>query len=96
MVEAHFERDYGCSEAEWLRSLPEAAAPHALSLRDRSATVALEGGVLRLHWRPLPPRRIALLRLPRLGVQFAFDGVTPAAREAFLRRFDLCMQRGGG
>ncbi|MBL8308097.1 MAG: hypothetical protein JNM33_15500 [Rubrivivax sp.] len=95
-MEARFSRDCGCSETEWLRSLPEAVAPHALVLHAGAATVSLDHGHLHLRWQPLPPRRIALLRLPRLQVDFEFVGVAEAERQAFLRRFDLCMQRGGG
>ena len=96
MVEERFSRDCGCSEAEWRRSLPEAVAPHALALHAAGATVTLGHGRLHLRWQPLAPRRIALLHLPRLQVDFEFDGVPEAERQTFLRRFDLCMQRGGG
>jgi hypothetical protein len=93
----NFERDYACTEAEWLRWLPEAVHGHALAQpAPGHATVQLPQGGLTLHWQPLPPRRIALLVLPRLGVRFAFDRVAPADRAAFLRRFDLATQRGGG
>ncbi len=91
-----FERDYGCSLAEWLRSLPEAVHGHPLALAEGAATVRIGGGSLALRWERLPPRRIALLSLPRLAVHFAFDGVADPERVAFLRRFDLFMQRGGG
>ena len=77
-----FEREMGCSEAEWLQALPGA--------------VAIDAGALALAWQVLPPRRIALLRLPRLSVRFAFERVADEARQRFMRRFDLCMQRGGG
>jgi hypothetical protein len=57
----------------------------------------LPGGKLRLQWRPLPPRRIALIRMPRLHVSFRFDpGIGADTRVRFMRRFDLFMQRGGG
>ena len=91
-----FERDMGYTEAEWLRSLPRAVAPHTLRLTPGQAHVALEGGALHLQWTVLPPRQIALIRLPRLAVRFGFEGLDPGARQAFMRRFDLCMQRGGG
>jgi hypothetical protein len=39
---------------------------------------------------------IALLRMQRLAVQFAFEGVEEDARQRFMKRFDLTMQRGGG
>jgi hypothetical protein len=92
-----FEREYGCTEREWLAWMPNATggreyledAPRALSVR-------LGAGHLRLRWEVLPPRTIALLRLPRLAVSFAFEGVPLQERLDFLRRFDLHLQRGGG
>ena len=91
-----FERDYGCTEAEWLGWLPGAVEPHALALQAGGAEVPIGAGRLVLRWHPLPARQIALLRLPRLAVSFAFDAVDDTARRAFMRRFDLFMQRGGG
>ena len=53
-------------------------------------------GQLSIQWQTLAPRQIALMRLPRLLVHFQFDGLNDAQRYAFMRRFDLYMQRGGG
>jgi hypothetical protein len=47
-------------------------------------------------WSALPPRRIALVQLPRLAVRFRFTDVTDERRYVFMRRFDLYLQRGGG
>ena len=52
--------------------------------------------MLRLSWSPLPERRIALLRMQRLLVRFEFDGVDALQRQAFMKPFDLSLQRGGG
>ncbi len=41
-------------------------------------------------------RKIALLEIPATTVRFEFSGYTPAQRQAFLERFDLAFQRGGG
>ena len=91
------EREYGCTEAEWLRWMREITAPVAHpSSAPASLEIALEGGVLHLSWQVLPARAIALVQLPRLSVQFRFDDVPPAARAAFMRRFDMHLQRGGG
>jgi hypothetical protein len=86
----------GCTAAELRSWLPGIAAHRALELSDDTASVEADGGWLRLAWTALPPRRIALLTLPRLQVSFRFEGVTPSARAAFMRRFDLYTQRGGG
>lgn len=96
VIAERFERDCGCTEAEWLRWLPQAVGEHPLTLQPGGAGVAIGRGRLELRWAPLPPRRIALLHLPRLEVRFAFDGVPDEARGRFMRHFDLHMQRGGG
>ncbi len=91
-----FERDYGCTLAEWLRWLPEATQGRPLTLAPGQAQVVLDAGDLQLSWHELPPRRIALITLPRLGVRFDYRGVPAEARRAFQRLFDLSTQRGGG
>lgn len=53
-------------------------------------------GALLLTWHSLPDRRIALLAVPRLQVQFAYTGMAPERRYEVQRRFDLATQRGGG
>jgi hypothetical protein len=54
------------------------------------------GGRLHLQWTVLPPRRIALLSMPRLAVRYRFEGVDARARREFMRYFDLFTHRGGG
>lgn len=85
-----------CTEAEWLAWLPRAVGDHRYELQDGAARVAFDGGELRLQWREQAPRVIALVRLPRLALRFAFDGVSDSERHAFMQRFDLYTQRGGG
>jgi hypothetical protein len=91
-----FEREYGCTEADWLRWLPGAVRGQALSLVTGQAHIAIGGGGLRLVWTVLPPQQIALIRMPRMAVTFAFDAVEDEARADFMRYFDLYLQRGGG
>jgi hypothetical protein len=92
-----FERDQGCTETEWLRWLPEAVHGHALQRPAPDvATVTVGAGRLTLRWRELPPRQIALIRLPRMQVDYRFEGVEPVDRDEFMRVFDLHIQRGGG
>jgi len=91
-----FERDMACTEVEWLSWLPRAVGEHAHEVRGASARVTLGAGELQLDWRVEPPRVIALMRLPRLALRFAFSGVGEAQRYAFMKRFDLYTQRGGG
>jgi hypothetical protein len=92
-----FEREYGCTVREWLAWMPGATGGRALSPEGtQGLRVALEPGHLLMRWRELPPRVIALVRLPRLAISFAFEGAPLQARREFLRRFDLYLQRGGG
>ena len=91
-----FERDMGTSEVEWLTALPRALGDHDFELGTGQARVHIGDGHLQLQWRILPPRVIALLRLQRLAVSFVFEGVEEDARQSFMKRFDLTMQRGGG
>lgn len=92
-----FEREYSCTATEWLRDLPSAVAPQTLALELPSqARVTLHPGQLHLQWAVLPPRRIALLNMPRLQVAFRFESVEAPQRQQFMKRFDLVLQRGGG
>jgi hypothetical protein len=91
-----FEREMGCTVQEWLRWLPSAIGAHPYALTGCAAQVRLLQASLHLTWQVDTPLRIALLRLPRLQVTFAFSGLDAAQRHAFMTRFDLHMQRGGG
>lgn len=93
---ARFEREMGCTAAELAGWLPAASGGRPVALRDDGADVSIDSGRLRLAWRTLPPRRIALVVLPRLAVSFEFDSVPDDARQRFMKFFDLYTQRGGG
>ena len=93
---AHIERDMGCTEVEWLRALPAAMGEVPWQRSDTSVRATLGQGSLDIHWREGAPRVIALMRMPRLHVTFDFQGVDEPARQVFMKRFDLYMQRGGG
>jgi hypothetical protein len=91
-----FDREMGCTEAEWLMWLPAAIGDHEWRREASTVSVRIDDGALTLDWRTGKPRVIAQVRLPRLHVSFRFEGVDSDQRLAFMRRFDLYMQRGGG
>jgi hypothetical protein len=91
-----FEREMGCTEADWLRWLPEAVGEHPWKLQTGIAGVRIGDGALGLKWQVAAPRVIGLVSIPVLKVSFRFAGVDEAQLYAFMTRFDLCMQRGGG
>ena len=94
---ADFEREHGITEADWLATLQGAVGVHPLQLRSGEADITIgAAGRLELRWQSLPPRAIALMRMPRLHVAYRFSGLSAQEQAAFLRFFDLFMQRGGG
>lgn len=86
----------GCTEAEWLGWLPAALGDNAWQQGGASVQAAIGPGLLQIHWQPAPPRLLGAARIPRLLVRFAFTGLDEGQRYAFMKRFDLYMQRGGG
>jgi hypothetical protein len=92
-----FEREQGFTEAEWERCLPGAVGEHAWrTTGPGSIEVSIGAGTMHLTWKALPPRRIALIAMPRLAVRYRFENVDAESRQAFMRYFDLYTQRGGG
>lgn len=91
-----FDRDMACTQAEWLRWLPDAIGAHPWQASASGATVLIGSGTLTLAWHAGPARVIALMRLPSWRVHFAFADLNADARQQFMSRFDLYMQRGGG
>lgn len=88
-------RDMATTEREF-RSGLAFAFPQGVTERDGVLFVAGEGAAMEIVLAPLPPRVIALLRLPRLEVRIRFTAGTPDQRAAMLARMDRAMQRGGG
>ena len=94
--EERFEREMSCTEADWLRWLPDAIGEHHWKRQGSTVGVRIGDGALGLTWQVAAPRVIAQVTMPCLAVRFRFGGVDAAARHAFMKRFDLYMQRGGG
>lgn len=44
----------------------------------------------------LPPRKIAMIVLPRCQVDFTFEGMKDADKQTFIHQFDQVFQKGGG
>ena len=91
-----FEREMACTQQDWLRWLPGAIGAHPWQSGLGWARIEIDEGALRIEWRVGEPRRIAMVTMPRLCVSFSFDRQDESQRLAFMRRFDLHMQRGGG
>lgn len=88
-------RDMATTESEFRQGLAF-AFPQGVTERDGVFQVAQAGAAMEIAIVPLPPRVIALLRLPRLEVRIRFTAGTTEQQQAMLARMDRAMQRGGG
>lgn len=95
-----FTRIMGCNGSElagWLqRALPDATLAIESDAVRGSCRASFADGELLIEWRSLAPRQIALLRVPQLEVQFSYNGLELARRQAIQTYFDRATQRGGG
>lgn len=54
-------------------------------------------GCVEIRYVPTAPKTFGgLLALPQAHITLAFDGADDASRAAFIHRFDIAFQRGGG
>ena len=67
----HFEREMGCTEADWLRWLPEAMGEHPWTLQTGTVGVRIGDGALGLKWQAAASHVIGLIHSPMLRVSFA-------------------------
>jgi hypothetical protein len=81
-------------------SLPDPVVRPAASLFPHTpfgaVTVDAEGVEITLRWRVLEPRRIALLRIEQLELEFSYPAHAAAQARDWISRFDRHTQRGGG
>lgn len=85
----------GCTAAELVSWLPRALPDAELStdVPGQRNIAAWASGSLDLRWNTLPPRRIALLEIPQLQVNFVCSGLDDA-RYRIQKCFDLQTHRG--
>lgn len=86
------------SAGEFAKSLAAFAGTDVVIADGRAQMpVGTEGGTAEIVFVPLPPRRVGgLLELPQAKVAITLRNVPAGDAEAFLRRFDIAFQRGGG
>ena len=93
-----FTRDMGYSVTEFFRILPTAIDGYQFAVDGGRVVIRPETGgrELVLCIKELPERRIGMIRIPRIEVDFSFHDFTDAQRVKFLASFDRSFQRGGG
>lgn len=93
-----FKRDMGYSTTEFFRILPAAVSGYDFSVEGTRVVVRPPGGDRRLVLiiSELPERRLGMIRIPRIAVEFTFHNFSQQQRQEFLIAFDRSYQRGGG
>ncbi len=90
------QRCMGLGHAEFLRGLPPALGGLRWRWEDDMILVEDPPRLLLIRLGPERQQRLGALVLPQTPVTLSFQGYPEAERAAFLRRFDLAFQRGGG
>jgi hypothetical protein len=88
-------RDMATTEREFREGLLF-AFPEGVSEAAGVFHIDYAGAAMEIHTALLPPRVIALLRLPRLEVRIRFTAGTAVQQQTMLARMDRALQRGGG
>jgi hypothetical protein len=89
-------REMGCTRQELVGWLPRAVGDATFEVVGDRILIHPGQGQVQIELRQAPARRLGLLCLPVLRVTIQFSGLSQAAREQFLHRFDLATRRGGG
>lgn len=89
------EREVWATPKEFRHGL-QLAFPGRVKKRDEVLYVDDSPAAMEIHLTELPPRRIALLKLPRMKVSLRMTAGSAEQRVAMLARMDLAMHRGGG
>lgn len=85
------------SHGEFQKSLGSLAPGTPPPEPGEAVRLPLGSGAVVIGFAALPGMRLGgLLELPRAQVTLTFEAVPAPERDAFLRRFDVAFQRGGG
>lgn len=94
--EIRLRREYGLTHSEFFRSLPAALEDRPYTVRGDCVEVLQGRRRLLISHQPQSERVLGALRLPVTVVEFRFTGCSRAEVEAFMDRFNMHYQRGGG
>ena len=86
----------GLTHAEFFHNLPRAIEQRSYTVSGNTVTVDLGDRQVHISLGEQQVRRIAMLSLPYALIGFRFEGFSDVQQEAFMSRFNLYFQRGGG
>jgi hypothetical protein len=81
---------------ELQRAIPSIAAGAAYRIGEHCVSLRLGAGEMVILFESRPPRKLGCLRIPVAQLSLRGEGLSESDRQAFLRRFDRVLQRGGG
>ncbi len=81
---------------EFFRLLPRAVNNAAVSRQENQVNITTCTGLVKITLAPEAIRKLAILEFPVTEVTIEFSGFSASERAAFLSRFDLAYQKGGG
>ncbi|EIJ34842.1 hypothetical protein [Thiothrix nivea] len=86
----------GFTRAEFLQLLPAALRNYPYTQDGDRIQVMVDGKPLIITLGEQQVRRIAMLALPWIPVEFDYTQLDEASFQTFLKRFDLYYRKGGG
>ena len=89
-------REMSISHKEFFRLLPRAVNGMPVTRRGNVADIVTGAGQVKITLAPESVRKLGLMEFPVTAVTIEFKGFSAADQAAFLSRFDLAYQKGGG
>ncbi len=89
-------REMSITHKDFQRLLPRAVKGAAISWQGNRVTITTEAGQVTIALAPQTVKKLGLLEFPVTILTMEFHDFSPAGQTAFLKRFDLAYQRGGG
>lgn len=89
--------EMGITHRDFLRIFPRLVSDAEASVTTAGARVEWpEGRWLEVEMSAEQIRRIALLKMPYVNLEFTFGGFEPLEQARFMERFDRAFHKGGG
>ena len=89
-------REMSISHREFFRLLPRAVEGAPVTRQGTRVGITTDSGQVNITLAPERVRKLGLMEFPVTPVTIEFDGFNAAEQAAFLSRFDLAYQKGGG
>ena len=89
-------REMSITHKDFFRLLPRAVNGAPVTRQGNQADIATGAGRVKITLAPETTRKLGMMEFPVTQVSIQFRDFTPAGQAAFLSRFDLAYQRGGG